>query len=250
MSKKCAWYKKGKLREIFEFDPVEMSREDGNVVVEPGRRAPKDRSEDLDNPDEDEDELSTLYDFIEVCVPALDDEDDDREEEEDLSAGEVIFTDEKVHREWLEGRNGTTKLADGEVLGTPGACIQDQGDPRAYFQDQGGGSDGKDQNRWAPFQSEMDWRFASWAMQENIKLSSIDSALKIPGFQQMLGLSYHNSWALLQRVNSLPERAEWQEQWLTFKDRPNEKHLLQFRDIIQAICALLSNPEHADKIVY
>ena len=27
----------------------------------------------------------------------------------------------------------------------------------------------------------MDWRFASWAMQENIKLSSIDSALKIPG---------------------------------------------------------------------
>lgn len=38
MSKKCAWYKKGKLREIFEFDPVEMSREDGNVVVEPGRR--------------------------------------------------------------------------------------------------------------------------------------------------------------------------------------------------------------------
>ena len=91
-------------------------------------------SEDPDDPDEDEDELSTLYDFIEVCVPgpsrridaepglanprapiALDDEDDDREEEEDLSAGEVIFTDEKVRREWLEGRNGTTKL--GESMG-------------------------------------------------------------------------------------------------------------------------------------
>ena len=66
----------------------------------------------------------------------------------------------------------------------------------------------------------------------------------------MLGLSYHNSRALLQRVDSLPERAEWQERWLTFKDRPNEKHLLQFRDIIQAIRALLGNPEHADKIVY
>ena len=66
----------------------------------------------------------------------------------------------------------------------------------------------------------------------------------------MLGLSYHNSRALLQQVDSLPERAEWQERWLTFKDRPNEKHLLQFRDIIQAIRALLGNPEHADKIVY
>ncbi|EPS93348.1 hypothetical protein FOMPIDRAFT_1056053 [Fomitopsis schrenkii] len=156
MSKKCAWYKKGKLREIFEFDPVEMSREDGNMVVEPGRqtrstrlggrsRIPRGgmrtsarwvrRPGDLD---EDEDELSTLYNFIEVCVPgpsrridaelglanprapiALDDEDDDREEEEDMSAGEVIFTDEKVRREWLEGRNGTTKLV---FVSSPGTA--------------------------------------------------------------------------------------------------------------------------------
>lgn len=66
----------------------------------------------------------------------------------------------------------------------------------------------------------------------------------------MLGLSYHNTRALLQKVDSLPERAEWQERWLSFKDRPNEKHLLQFRDIIQAIRALLGSPDHADKIVY
>ena len=69
-------------------------------------------------------------------------------------------------------------------------------------------------------------------------------------FREKLGLSYHNSRALLQRVDSLPERAEWQERWVSFKDRPGEKHLVQFRDIIQAIRALLGNPKHADKIVY
>ena len=51
-------------------------------------------------------------------------------------------------------------------------------------------------------------------------------------------------------MDSLPERAEWMERILSFKDRPNERHLLQFRDIIQAIRTLLGNPEHADQIVY
>ena len=69
-------------------------------------------------------------------------------------------------------------------------------------------------------------------------------------FRDRLGLSYHNTRELLKRVDSLPERAEWQERWLSFKDRPDEKHLLQFRDIIQAIRALLGNPDHADRIVY
>lgn len=69
-------------------------------------------------------------------------------------------------------------------------------------------------------------------------------------FRERLGLSYHNSRSLLQRVDSLPERAEWEERWISFKDRPQERHLLQFRDIIQAIRALLGNPEHADKIIY
>lgn len=69
-------------------------------------------------------------------------------------------------------------------------------------------------------------------------------------FREKLGLSYHNSRALLQRVDSLPERAEWEERWVSFKDRPGEKHLVQFRNIIQAIRALLGNTQHADKIVY
>lgn len=56
--------------------------------------------------------------------------------------------------------------------------------------------------------------------------------------------------ALLQKVDSMPARAEWKEEWLTFKDRPGERHLVQFRDVIEAIRALLGNPAHADRIVY
>ena len=55
---------------------------------------------------------------------------------------------------------------------------------------------------------------------------------------------------LLQKVDSMPDRAPWMEQWITFKDRPGEKHLVQYRDIIIAMKALLGNPAHADKIVY
>ena len=44
--------------------------------------------------------------------------------------------------------------------------------------------------------------------------------------------------------------AEWQECMITFKDRPKERHLLQFCDIIQAIRALLGNIRHTAKIVY
>ncbi|KAI0724930.1 hypothetical protein C8Q72DRAFT_786477 [Fomitopsis betulina] len=68
-------------------------------------------------------------------------------------------------------------------------------------------------------------------------------------FREKLGLSYHNMRALLQKVDSMPARAEWKEEWLTFKDRPGEHHLVQFRDVIEAIRALLGNPAHADRIV-
>lgn len=68
--------------------------------------------------------------------------------------------------------------------------------------------------------------------------------------KERLGLSYHNNRALLQRVDSIPERASWHERWLSFKDRPGEQHLVQYRDIIEAIKSLLGNPAHADRIVY
>ncbi|KAH9913390.1 uncharacterized protein B0H18DRAFT_837744, partial [Fomitopsis serialis] len=221
MSKKCSWYKKGKLKEIFEVQGRQESLNDEPVA----NLSPE---EDADEDDEDEDdELSSLYDFIDVRTAlSLDDDDDERVVDEDTEAGEVTQVDEDVRRRWLEGKEGRSSSNTEDATN----------------------SDGK--NPWEPFQSEMDWRFASWAIQEGLTQGSIDRALEIPGFQERLGLSYHNSRALLQCVDSLPERAEWTERLLSFRDRPNEKHLVQFRDIIQAIRTLLGNPEHADQIVY
>ncbi|KAH9912266.1 uncharacterized protein B0H18DRAFT_1127404 [Fomitopsis serialis] len=103
---------------------------------------------------------------------------------------------------------------------------------------------------WEPFESETDWEIVSWCVKEGISQGAVDRFLKIPSVKEKLGLSYHNTRALLQKVDSLPERARWKERWLSFKDRPGERHLLQFRDIIEAIKALLGNPAHADHIVY
>lgn len=55
---------------------------------------------------------------------------------------------------------------------------------------------------------------------------------------------------MLQKVDSIPTRSPWTERWLTFKDRPAERHLVQYRDVIKAIMALLGNPAHADQIVW
>ncbi|EPS98695.1 hypothetical protein FOMPIDRAFT_1087228, partial [Fomitopsis schrenkii] len=65
-----------------------------------------------------------------------------------------------------------------------------------------------------------------------------------------LGLSFHNMRALLQKVDLMHDHTLRMEQWISMKDRPGEKHLIQYRDIILAIKALLSNPAHTDKIVY
>ena len=60
----------------------------------------------------------------------------------------------------------------------------------------GGGSsedeegEGGNKNPWDPFETEAEWRFASWAIQEGIKLSSIDRFLDIPGVSLCFGCSW------------------------------------------------------------
>lgn len=130
-----------------------------------------------------------------------------------------------------------------------------------------GTADNPESELWRPFDSELDWQVGSWAIKEEVHQGAVDRLLSIPGvrlhtfnssintdalfqFREKLGLSYHNMHALLQKVDSMLARAKWREEWLTFKDRPGERHLIQFRDIIEAIRALLGNPAHADHIVY
>ncbi|KAH9933849.1 uncharacterized protein B0H18DRAFT_870424 [Fomitopsis serialis] len=241
MSKKCSWYKKGKLKEIFTVKDHPVALEDG-VISEhvPNPSPEEDANEDLEEEEEDDEDLSSLYDFIEVCAPSKPPGDPGGygDGHDDVSAGKVTGVDEEVRRRWLEGREGGRSV------------VENAGETRAEDATDGEGTAKQPKNPWEPFESEMDWRFASWAIQEGLTQGSIDRALEIPGFKERLGLSYHNSRSLLQRVDSLPERAEWIERCLSFKDRPNERHLLQFRDIIQAIRTLLGNPEHTDQIVY
>ncbi|KAH9911408.1 uncharacterized protein B0H18DRAFT_892900 [Fomitopsis serialis] len=253
MSKRCAWYKKGKLREIFDFDDFDSSSDDERLEVV--GRTPINSSVSSDEDPEDQSDIGSTFDFIEVSAPrqqgassvagpssrasrrnalALDDNEDRRVEDIDMNAATVIRTNEDIRRSWLDQRE-----REREREAQPPDKDQEQTEDEA-----------ETANPWAPFQSEMDWRFASWAVQEGLSQSSVDRVLEIPGFQERLGLSYHNSRVLLQRVDSLPERAEWKERWLSFKDRPDERHLVQFRDIIEAIRTLLGNPAHADQIVY
>ncbi|TFY53298.1 hypothetical protein EVJ58_g9528, partial [Rhodofomes roseus] len=236
-SRKCAWYKKGKLKQVFDFDDSDSdSEEDGDDVEisgysEPGFNstgsAPQPAAAGENNA-----EAGPSSRPLRRTAIALDDDEDTRVEEVDEEAARVLRMVEDAGDVWSRG--GSAKKRRTETAEDEDRDLEHAGDD----------------NPWDPFDSEMDWKFASWAIQEGLTQTSIDKVLEIPGFRDRLGLSYHNSYTLLQRVDSLPERAEWKERWLTFKDRPNEKHLVQYRDIIEAIRTLLGNPEHADRIVY
>ena len=86
--------------------------------------------------EEDDGEMSSLYDFIEVCAPGpsqpgpsrqrlsrrisivLDDDDDERVEEENTSAGHIIDTDAAVRFRWRRWR---------ESMGRGKGTVGDQG---------------------------------------------------------------------------------------------------------------------------
>lgn len=186
MSKKCSWYKKGKLREVFNFANIVDSDSDlgDGMTAEavgcvhshaltlllkhshcrvsnharmdhdpddaeftdeehPPEAPPPEPDVGADDSDEDEDgELSSLYDFIEVCeagpsnsgrrinpepppispspspssrrLPTLLDEGDDQCEVEEKSAGRVLTTDLSVRRKWLERVGGRRRGSNGE----------------------------------------------------------------------------------------------------------------------------------------
>ena len=67
---------------------------------------------------------------------------------------------------------------------------------------------------------------------------------------EKLGLTYKDVRELLVKVDSIPDRATWKLASLAFPDRPDEKHLVRFQDILEAIKALLGNPSYAKHIVY
>ena len=97
---------------------------------------------------------------------------------------------------------------------------------------------------FSPFALELDWRVASWAVQEGIGQKTLDQLFSIPGVgpasssvpvsnhhtnlalppmqvMEHLGLSYHNARKLHQILDDIPPHAEWQTQSLWFRSDCN-----------------------------
>ncbi|EGO04725.1 hypothetical protein SERLA73DRAFT_149123 [Serpula lacrymans var. lacrymans S7.3] len=154
------------------------------------------------------------------------DYDSDGVVEQNENAGKVIRVDLDAHNKWRESFH-------------------------QFHQDDNKMDIDLPDNRWAPFSTELDWKFAHWALQEGVGQKSLERLLAIPELSQRLGLFYQNSRSLLKIINSkIPERAKWHSKYLHFDDCPEEKHLKQYRDPLQVIASLLGNPAHATDIVY
>lgn len=53
------------------------------------------------------------------------------------------------------------------------------------------------------------------------------------------------------KIDSMPDRAgQWESRQLSFNDRPDDKYTVRFRNPIEAIKSLWSNPANADHLVY
>lgn len=63
-------------------------------------------------------------------------------------------------------------------------------------------------------------------------------------------MSYHNTRGLHKLVDQVPPRAQWKTQEIWFKDGPDDKHVIHYRDPLEAVRTLLGNPAHASDIVY
>ncbi|PPQ73279.1 hypothetical protein CVT26_015230 [Gymnopilus dilepis] len=102
-----------------------------------------------------------------------------------------------------------------------------------------------------PFSSELDWQVGQWAIRDGPGHNAFDRLLEIPGVVEKLGLSYHNVRALLQKVDSIPERAgTWRTKNLSFNDRPEEKFTIRYRDPVEAIRSLWKDPELSPTMVF
>ena len=68
---------------------------------------------------------------------------------------------------------------------------------------------------------------------------------------EKLGLSYRNIRALHQKVDAIPEKAgRWQTRHLSFKDQPDDKYTVRFRDPVEAIRSLWRDSDFSPDMVF
>ncbi|KAF8950928.1 hypothetical protein BDZ97DRAFT_1636640, partial [Flammula alnicola] len=62
---------------------------------------------------------------------------------------------------------------------------------------------------WAPFESEEEWELARWMMTSGASQKKMDSFLKLNMIRHGANPAFHNSRALLKRIDRLPTGPSW-----------------------------------------
>ncbi|KAF7795494.1 hypothetical protein EIP86_006656 [Pleurotus ostreatoroseus] len=101
-------------------------------------------------------------------------------------------------------------------------------------------------NPWHPFSSELEWKIAKWAKESDTGDNSLNKLLSIPGVVEGLGLTFRNARALNQRIDhDLPNAPEWIRRSVQL-DAGGQPVDLYYRNILECLDNLYSNPQFAD----
>ncbi|KAL0563195.1 hypothetical protein V5O48_018880 [Marasmius crinis-equi] len=103
-------------------------------------------------------------------------------------------------------------------------------------------------NMWAPFGSEMEWKIAQWAKLRGPSSTAFTELLKIPNLVETLGLSFKSTEELNKIIDrDLPSRPEFKIHEVVVHGEAFEVY---FRDILECVKALFSEPDFAPFMKY
>ena len=196
-SRKCAWYKRERYKQVSTHFTATQDDSLGNTdflddtdfYPDQELSNPEDMDDEMD-PEDVIEEMEELFQFIPLPEPLPEDGQPQQsstsqrsgsqrwtsihlEKEEDSQyvetpypdAGYVTGVDEDLHSKWKRYFGHQNMDEEGDVT------MQDGIEPPGSF---------------APFASELDWRVASWAIKDGIGHNSFDRLLAIPGVSSFI----------------------------------------------------------------
>ncbi|KAG2110326.1 uncharacterized protein F5147DRAFT_752967 [Suillus discolor] len=103
-------------------------------------------------------------------------------------------------------------------------------------------------NIYAPFASKLDWEMARWAKLQGSSSTAFSELVSIEGLSEKIGLSFKNTRELNKIIDDeLPGRPKFKCDQIVVA---NEVFDVYYRDIIECIKALFSDPSFADFLVF
>ncbi|KAF9053413.1 hypothetical protein BJ165DRAFT_1320201, partial [Panaeolus papilionaceus] len=103
-------------------------------------------------------------------------------------------------------------------------------------------------NPYAPFSTQQEWELAKWAKLRGLGSTAFDKLMKIRGIKESLGLSFSNTTELNKIIDDLPARRPRFERHEVLVG--SEVCEVYFRDAMECVKALYSNPEFAPYLVF